>query len=289
MIGILREIIPNKTTVITDTEPVTLEKVIPGNLYKRGLAGSINKINESFESDLNWLIIKKLIETGTAHRVLEEIPIENFSVDQVGQFLLKYFQRCTEGIRIVCSPETFSILAKLATEDRLFGASFFCTSTPTLLSVPVIQEDIPTNEIWLIDLNSWLMMTTPPNNSVEFNFKQRVYVYQRSFRVSNPRCIGSKLIRIQIMAENPEAKEMRELMDRMRLPARNLSDQTCIIPSGQIVPTGECVWLTENPELGLCVTTNPSKEEVKTFPQMFNPGAPLDPLKLKIKKRGKIK
>jgi hypothetical protein len=289
MIEIIQEVIPNgsaycfhednyymhspKGTYKVKTEFYTQKMRVPGNLYSKGVVGCIDDINKAFERELNWLIINKLTEVPSPARVIHEVPVEDFTAKSIILLLIKYFDKRTDSLRVVCSPDTFRVLNRAIIEDESVCGSFL--SRNTLMSVPVITEKIPDNEIWLINLTSWRLPMSTPNNSVEFDPRSKQYVYTRSFKMALPICVGDKLIRVKILAEDPKAKEMRELLDRMRLPLHVDTKET---PLGRLMPSGESVWLTENPEDGLCVTNILPKNisSNKTIPQMFNPGTIAD-------------
>lgn len=292
MIDIRIELINENKVEITDvstglifdvnTEQINLAKSVPENLSECGVMNCLERVHRSFDQDLNWLIIKRLSESRVSNRIIEEIPIVSFSADKIVRALLRHFSSRTKGIRVVCSPETYALLrAEICKDYSLWGS--FCYSNK-IMSVPIITENIPINEIWLIDLDSWVVMTTQPHDSVEFDAKTKAYIYYRTFNMTKPVCIGDKLIRLQILAEDPQEREMREIMDRMRLPARGITKEKKATPTEIVVPSGECVWLSGNPEQDLRVTKESPIKPNKVLPQMFNPGIPLDPIKLKMKK-----
>lgn len=266
MIDIIREIIPNKDveytmypggTINVTTKEYNLERTVPGSLYTGGVSDSVRQINDAFERDVNWLVIKSITEVSTPNRRIITLPIAEFSADMVVKTLLDNFPRRVESMRIVCSPETYQILSHATTRDSSLSISF--NFNRTILSVPVITDQIPDNEIWAIDLNSWKLLYTTPENNVDYDFSKRVYVYKRRFWMSQPLCIGEKLIRIQLLTENREENEMRELMDRMRLPARDY------------IPPKESIWMSENPENNLCAPAKAPIAKPKAIPQLFNP------------------
>jgi hypothetical protein len=296
MIEITREIIPNdkkyleywdsdRGTSTVATEPYRQQSEVSEYLYSHGLEQCVKQINKSFDDELSWLIINRLSEVPPSVRILQEVEVDQFTTNSIIPLLLTYFQSRTGTLRIICSPETYSILRLAIMSDITVCGSFMFRDT--FMSIPVNIENIPDNEIWIIDLNSWRLVMTLPENTVEFDAKRRRYIYTRSFRMAEPICVGDKLVRIKLTVKeviDPKVVAMRELMDRMRLPLRE-PEVAISQPVGVLIRSGESVWLTGNPEEGLCITNVRSKDmRHKTIPQMFNPGAIAEPGKKKKKK-----
>lgn len=269
------------TTV--EIKPYVQQKVISEEVELRAKedhAPLLKRITDSFERELDWLIIKNLAETSA--RILKRFLVEHFNTNLLASLLLGNFTKTNATIRVICSRASYPILQQAISEDTSICGSFFVNNT--FMGIPVSIENIPEDEIWVIDLDSWRLPMTEPENTIDFNPRFRHYVYKRKFKMAPPICVGDKLVRIKLIVESKEEREMRELMDRMRLPIRKLKKETTLI--GYLVPTGESVWLTENPEDGLCITNIPPKEDTrhKIMPQMFNPGAVTD---YQIKKKKK--
>jgi len=258
-------------------KPYRQEKLITTEVYNKDITTCLERIKDAFDRELNWLIIKGLIEASAEGRILKKTPIEEVSTNLIAELLLEHCGERNDNRRIICSPNTYSIFRQIICEDFSVSGSFFLNNT--FMGIPIDIELIPGDEIWIIDLTSWNISMTVPEDAVEFDSESRFYRYIRKFRASTPICVGDKLIRIKLIFESQEEKEMRELMDRMRLPKR-----TAAAHLGFLVPTGESIWLTENPEDGLCVTNiRPKDMRHKTLPQMFNPGAPTLPTEKKKK------
>jgi hypothetical protein len=291
MIEIIRETIQNEKQiqyVITSlngetcyqenftVERFTQKATVPGNLYDRGVTGCVKKINEQFDRELNWLIIKKLTELPTAARIMVDIPLDEFDTHSIVSLLLKYYPSGRrESLRIICSPSNFRVLEKAVMSDTSMYGSF--AFSKTVLEVKVEVEDIPENEIWIIDLESWRAPISVPSNSVNYEPRSKSYIYTRSYRMGRPICVGEKLIRVRLQTEDPMERTMQELLDKMRLPLRKTDKPP--------IPLGKSVWLTGNPDEGIRVTNNVPTVTVslKETPQMFNPSMPVD-LKTKKKK-----
>jgi len=237
----------------------------------------MNKINEQFDRELNWLIIKKLSELPPPARIIVDMPLDEFNTYSLVSLLLKYYPNGRrESLRIICSPSNFRVLQKAIMSDTSMCGSF--AFSKTILEVKVEVEDIPEDEIWIIDLDSWCVPITVPSNKVNYEARHKAYVYTRSYRIGRPVCTGDRLIRVRLQTEDPLERMMQELLNKMRLPLRKTDKPT--------IPLGKSVWLVGNPDEGIRVTNNAPTMTIsqKETPQMFNPSMPVE-LKSKKKKK----
>lgn len=278
MIDIIQEIIPNDkdyvrycngVEIITREVKPYIQKRTVTESYKENVSAYVQRIKHEFERELGWLIIKNLMEVPATTRILERIRVEDLSTNLMASILFNHFSRETDSLRIICSPDVYPVLSQVISEDNSVCNSFFIRNT--FLGVLISIEHIPDDEIWFIDLGSWRLPITEPRDTIEPCYKNRMlYIYTRKFKMAPPVCLGDKLVRIKLIVESQEEKEMRELMDKMRLPRRK---SPAVAPqTTKIIPAGESVWLEGNPEDELCVTKPPKDMRHKTIPQMFNPG-----------------
>jgi hypothetical protein len=290
MIDIIKDIVPEHQHSVTYDmgDPLNYPKketvplfayshkfAVPGNLYDKGVTGYVRLINDRFDKELNWFVIKKMLESPKSTQVIEEIELDEFSINSIIKLLLKYFPYRTDTMRIICSSDTWRILDKASMSDGSMYGSFLLNHT--MLSVPVDTDDIPKDEIWLIDLASWYLPMTRPSNNVEFSTKYQQYTYTRTYKIGKPVCVGDRLIRVKLITTTKEDSEIMlvfNLLEKMMLPPK-VSNSA---PFGVVIPTGESVWLTRNPDDDLRVINKvASVKEQRVIPQMFNPGMPIIP------------